>query len=51
LQKLFQVFLENDNLMPLKIRLAVFLALHDIQKNVAIAIFLDIEKVCPSLRL
>jgi hypothetical protein len=49
-QEIFEVFLENDNRMPLKFAFLVFLALHQIQEYIPIPIFLHIEEVRPFAR-
>lgn len=49
-QKIFEVLLENDNRMPLKFAIPVFLALHQIQEHITVPIFLNIEKVRPFAR-
>jgi hypothetical protein len=50
LQKFLQIFLKNDNLVPLKIRFPMLFAFYDIQKNIPVPVFLDIEEVCPPFR-
>jgi hypothetical protein len=50
LKKFRNIFPENNYLMPLKIRVPMFFAFHDIQKNIAAPVFLDIKKVCPPFR-
>lgn len=49
-QEIFEVFLENDNRMPLKFAFRVFLALHQIQEHIPMPIFLYIEEVRPFAR-
>jgi hypothetical protein len=49
-QEIFEVFLENDNRMPLKFAFPVFLALYQIQEHIAVPIFLYIEEVRPFAR-
>jgi hypothetical protein len=49
-QEIFEIFLENDNRMPLKFAILVFLALHQIQEHITVPIFLHIEEVRPFAR-
>lgn len=49
-QEIFEVFLEDDNRMPLKFTFSVFFALHQIQEHITMTIFLHIEEVRPFTR-
>jgi hypothetical protein len=47
LHEIRQVFFENNDLVAFKIFFAVFFAFDNIQKNIAVPVFFDIEKVRP----
>jgi len=49
-QEIFEVFLENENRMPLKFAFPFFFGLHQIQKYIPMPVFLHIEEVRPFSR-
>jgi len=47
----FQIFLEHYDLMSFEIGFPMLLAFHDIEENIPISIFFDVEKVGSLFRL
>jgi hypothetical protein len=46
-EELLQVLIEHDDLVTFEITLSVLLALHDIEKEITVTVFLYIEKIGP----